>query len=335
MKRLSAFIAVCFILIWSLTGVAEAETAEDLRRQIAAKRAELAELELQLLQMEDGGDAHARPGSVHTAVATPVPRAVPSPDGEDEADRALERALVREGVFVLPPHTYEFTPQFSWAHWDSMKSPSVDNTYSSALGFRMGLPWQSQLSVAVPYVVNDERGGGTSSGFGDVGFMFSKVLHRETETHPALVGSIGWTSPTSNACCLGPIPYVSGFQGGVTASKRLDPLVAYASVSYFSSLSRRVAGTTVDPSDVIASRLGGSLAVTPATSLTAGINLSFLTDPPPGSPSAASPDRVLSTVDLGFSTIVWPKTLFSVSGQFGLTGNVPDFRITTAMPIRF
>ena len=150
-----------------------------------------------------------------------------------------------------------------------------------------------------------------------------------------MLGSVGWTSPTSRACCTEPIPYVSGFQGGLTAVKRLDPLVAFANASYFSSISRFVAGTTTDPSDVIGTRLGASLAVTPATSITTGVNLSFLTDPTPENLPVPNSDNVLSSVDIGFSTILWRQTLLSTTAQFGLTGDVPDFRLTTSVPVSF
>jgi hypothetical protein len=65
-------------------------------------------------------------------------------------ERALERTLVREGALVLPPWTFELTPQFSYAHWDSVQDPFIRNSYSAGLSFRMGLPWTSQVTVSVP-----------------------------------------------------------------------------------------------------------------------------------------------------------------------------------------
>ena len=130
-------------------------------------------------------------------------------------------------------------------------------------------------------------------------------------------------------------PYVSGFQGGLTAVKRLDPLVAFAGVSYYSQISGDVAGTAFDPSDVIGTRLGASLAVTPVTSLTAGLNISFLTDTQPGNLPGPQPDDILASVDLGFNTLLWRKTFLSTTAQFGLTGDVPDFRLITSVPVRF
>ena len=71
-------------------------------------------------------------------------------------ERALERTLVREGALVLPPWTFELTPQFSYAHWDSVQDPFIRNSYSAGLSLRMGLPWASQVTVSLPYVWNEE-----------------------------------------------------------------------------------------------------------------------------------------------------------------------------------
>jgi hypothetical protein len=315
-------------------GTASAQTVEQLKRELAAKDAEIARLQGRVRQLESGGAEPLRPMTPQPTTYAPA-SAPPSGANDDEMDRALEQTMVREGALVMAPFTYELTPEFSWAHWDKVQQPFVENSYSAGLGFRMGLPWHSQISIGVPYVWSDLRDGGTAEGLADAGIVFSKELTREGEVMPGLLGSVGWTSPTSRACCTGPIPYVSGFQAGLTASKRLDPLVAFASVSYFSSISSWVTDTASNPSDVIGTRIGASLAVTPATSVTAGVNLSFLTDPSPGNLPVPNSDSVLSTVDIGFSTILWRQTLLSTTAQFGLTGNVPDFRLITSVPVRF
>ena len=78
-----------------------------------------------------------------------VPPWIAAPE-DDDLDRALERTLVREGALVLPPWTYELTPQFSYTHWNKIQDPTVRNSYSAALTFRMGLPWNSQISATLP-----------------------------------------------------------------------------------------------------------------------------------------------------------------------------------------
>jgi hypothetical protein len=259
--------------------------------------------------------------------------AAPSPD-DQELERALERTLVREGALVLPTWGFQVTPQFSYAHWDKIQDPFISNTYSGALSLAMGLPWQSQISVSVPYVFDQGRDGNpSSSGLADVGFLLSKELLVENGPIPNLVGSVGWTSPTSRSSAVGPIPYVSGFQAGFTASKRLDPLVVFLSGSYFSAA--EVAGVQFNPADVVGGRIGASLAISPATAITAGFNVAYLTDTHSADLVLPNSDRLLSSVDVGFNTLLWNRTMLSITTQFGITGHTPDFRIITALPIRF
>jgi hypothetical protein len=337
-------LAFCCALL--CTG-AWAQTVEELQRELAAKDARIKQLEQQLAKSERklkstknavagkpaSPELKTSPGAKMSTATTVAQQPIGTAGPEDD-DRALERTLVREGALVLPPWSYELTPQFSYAHWDKLQDPAVRNSYSAALTFRMGLPWTSQISATLPYEYNQFRDGSSSSGLADAGFLFSKALLAESDWTPNLVGSIGWTSPTSLAGkTFSPIPYVSGFQAGLTASKRLDPLVVFGGVSYFSSISREIAGTQSNPSGVVGARFGSSLAISPATSITAGFNFGYLTQSPdfiaPGS------DRILSSVDVGFSTILWKRTLLNVTGQFGLTGHVPDFRLIASIPVRF
>ena len=319
---------------------ANADTVEDLKHELAAKKAYIAKLERRLRDLEKR-PAALRPTLVTVPVASPPSRvaiaAAPPPSPEDEEmERALERTLVREGILVLPPWTYEITPQVSYAHWDSVQDPFIRNSYSAGVSFRMGLPWQSQVTVSLPYTYDQGRDGfPSSSGLGDAGVLFSKELLIDDGWVPNLVGSVGWTSPTSLGASFNPIPYVSGFQAGLTASKRLDPLVVFLGASYFSSASRDIAGTQVNPADVVGIRMGGSLAISPSTSVTTGFNVAYLTNTHSTDIVLPNSDRVLSTVDVGLSTIVWTRTLLNVTAQFGITGHVPDFRVITSLPIRF
>src|SRR5439155_3776769 len=98
----------------------------------------------------------------------------------------------------------------------------------------------------------------------------------------------------------------------------------FLGASYFSSASRDIAGTQSNPSDVVGLRMGGSLAISPVTSITTGFNVAYLTNPHFTDFVVPNSDRVLSTVDVGFSTIVWTRTLLNVTAQFGITGHVPD-----------
>src|SRR5262249_18891762 len=242
MNRLTASLAIaCAAALFATT--ANAETVEDLKRELAAKKAYIAKLERHLRDLEKG-PAALRATLVAAPVAPPPPRvsvaAAPPPSPEDEEmERALERTLVREGALVLPPWTFELTPQFSYAHWDTVQDPFTRNSYSTGLSFSMGLPWASQVTVSLPYVWNEGRDPfPSSSALSGAGVPFYKKLLIDGAWVPNLVGSVGWPPPTSRGSAFPPIPYVSGFQAGLTASKRLDPLVVFLGASYFSSASR-------------------------------------------------------------------------------------------------
>jgi hypothetical protein len=342
-----------------LSTSAGAQTIEDLKRELGAKNALINKLEQRLNKLEKKDQSGAflsertigdKPATFSTRKAEPATKSFSEPNAvlatprtpvtaaspdDDEFDQALERTLVREGALVLPPWTSELTPQFSYAHWDKVQDPFLRNSYSAAMTLRMGLPWTSQILATVPYAYDQFRDGSSASGIGDAGFLLSKELSGESDWIPNLVGSMGWTSPTRLGNTFTPIPYVSGFQAGLTASKRLDPLVVFGSVSYFSSAARDIAGTRFDPADVIGARIGGSLAISPATSITAGFNLAYLTNTQPTDFVVVGSDRVLSSVDIGLSTILWRRTLLNVTAQFGVTGHVPDFRLIASIPVRF
>jgi hypothetical protein len=339
MRRLAIFVAFTCATVLAVAA-ARAKTLDDLKAELAAKKADVAKLERRIRQIEAQAPAKAGAPPLFVApVAGPTARpptpAVAAPLSDDqELERALERTLVREGALVLPTWGLQLTPQFSYAHWDKIQDPFISNTYSGALSIAMGLPWQSQISVSVPYVFDQGRDGNpSSSGFADVGFLLSKELLVENGPVPNLVGSVGWTSPTSRSSGVGPIPYVSGFQAGFTASKRLDPLVVFLSGSYFSAA--EVAGIQFNPADVVGGRIGASLAISPATAITAGFNVSYLTDTHSADLVLPNSDRLLTSVDVGFNTLLWNRTMLSITTQFGITGHTPDFRVITALPIRF
>jgi hypothetical protein len=331
------------LVVALVSAPAQGQTADKLEQQLAAKDAQIAKLEKRVRELErrarvQTASVSRTPSTNAVALASgtqPGTSEPGSPADDDEAERALERTMVREGALVLAPFTFEVAPQLGFAHWDRIQETYARNSYSAAVAARMGLPWQSQLAVSLPYVVNDLRSGGYDSGLGDIGVVFSKELMRESDYGVNLVGSAGWTSPTRNGSTLTPIPYVSGFQGGVTASKRLDPLVVFGAISYFSSASRDLEPTRVRGTDVIGARMGGSLAISPSTSMTMGLNVNYVTDPGPSNLVLPRSDRFLSSIDIGVATIVGPRTLLGVTAQIGVTGHMPDFRLITSLPIRF
>ena len=337
-----AAIACASVLI---AATARAQTLDSLKAELAAKKEDVFKLERRIRRMEvrsSGGvlPTTALPGAAYPAAGPGVPPPVPQPPGDEETEHALEWALVREGALVLPPWTFQITPQFSYAHWDKVQEPFVSNSYAPALGLAVGLPWGFQASGYIPYVFNQGTAGNPSSqGFGDAGFLLSKELLVEGDWVPNLVVSGGWSTPTTLGNSFTPLPYVSGFQGLFTTSKRFDPLVVFLTGSYFSSASRQIAGTEVKFGDVVGGRVGGSLAISPAASVTTAFNLAYLTNVHTQDlvvlNSVPNSDRLLSSVEVGFNTLLWNRTLLNLTAQFGITGHTPDFRLIVAIPVRF
>ncbi|MGB5775912.1 MAG: hypothetical protein WBP89_14770, partial [Sedimenticolaceae bacterium] len=93
---------------------------------------------------------------------------------EFAAERALERTLTNQGALLLPKGVYEIEPFFSYARREPENLIGVvsedlpvalatgtqtrkRNEFSFGLRGRVGLPYESQLEVSVPYrVVNQE-----------------------------------------------------------------------------------------------------------------------------------------------------------------------------------
>src|SRR5438552_24383 len=100
MNHLTARLAIaCGVVVLATT--ANAQDVDELKREQSDKKANISKLEQRLRDLERRPPA-PRPTLVTAPVAPPPPRApiaaAPSPSPEDEeAERALERTLVREG----------------------------------------------------------------------------------------------------------------------------------------------------------------------------------------------------------------------------------------------
>src|SRR5260370_32637682 len=120
MSRSIAILSALAVGLFSTS--ANAQSVTQLKAELAAEEAQVAKLKKRVLQLEQSQPSLIQPASVAAPVApvaAPVPlRAAPpppsSPADDDEAERALERTLVREAALGLAPFTYEVTPQVSF-----------------------------------------------------------------------------------------------------------------------------------------------------------------------------------------------------------------------------
>jgi hypothetical protein len=303
-------------LLLGLPVGAQAQSADELHRMLQERDATIRQLKDRIRALEKD--------------------ATPQDADDEEMDRALERTLVQQGGLVLRTGTYELEPQLSYAHWDKRRS-TLRHTSEAALAFRAGVGWESQFQMRVPYV-HVRTSAGSETALGDVDFSLSKQLTRDRGYWPGLIASLAWVSRTGEDGFGGGVPTGGGFnvlQAGFTAVKRHDPLVFFGGLSYASALSREISGVKVEPGDTVGLRLGSILAASPETSANVGLNLGFVRATRLDGQRIPESDTVLGTLQIGFGTILTRRVLLNISGDFRVTGNVPNFRLSATLPIRF
>jgi hypothetical protein len=293
-----------------------AQSVEELKRIISEREAEIRELRQRLDKLEKS--------------------AAPPLEEDEETTRALERTLVQQGGLVLRPGVYELEPQLGYSHWDKTRPP-LRSAWLAGLNFRAGLGWDSQVQVRVPYL-HVSSVAGSETALGDIDVVVSRELSRDSGRWPGLVAAVGWTSRTGKDGFGGGAPTGGGFnvvQAGLTAVKRQDPLVFYGGLSYAGALSREVGGVKVQPGDTLGVRFGGILAASPHSSVTLGMNYGFVGETRLNGQGVFDSDTVLGTLQIGVATVLSRRMLLNLTGDLRITGNVPDFRLTATLPIRF
>jgi hypothetical protein len=258
---------------------------------------------------------------------------------DDEGARALERLLVTRGGVILPKYSLEIEPEVSYSHDGTSSQRTNRDTVTSALALRIGLPFESQAEVRVPYVIHDEASGTTTSGLGDLQLSFTKELIRERDRIPALLALVRWQAPTGeNEFVPGRLATGTGFNifdGQLTLVKRLDPIVFLGTASYAVVLPERQRGVLVEPGDVFGLKLGGILAASPDTSVGLALNLARSERAKVAHRTVSGTDQVIGTIELGVAHILTKRVLLNVTTEIGVTDDARDLRLSVALPIRF
>lgn len=365
MKKISLkFIPAAFAAVLiSLTasGAMAQETAQQLKLKLQQRDMVIRELldRVEALEQRVGVEprrsAPAEAAEAAEASSAAKPGAITVT--EEEAERALERSLTRDGAVLLPSGVVEVTPSFTYSRNEDRTPTFVttmagtlaaetehnSNSVTGNLALSLGLPWDWQLEVGVPYrwretetvtnvgftpIASSTQSG---AGAGDLSVGLATTLLREGLWAPDLVGRVTWNSNTGeedNGQSLG-----SGFDeisGSLSAIKRQDPIAFVGGLTYQYSLE----DDDLQPGPVYSASVGSYIALSPETSmrflLTGGYqdDTEFVGTEIPGS------DRTFGTLTVGGSTLVAPGTLLSLSAGVGLTDDADDFSITLSLPIR-
>ena len=297
-------------------------------------------------------------GSVRATEAPPVPpqaaaAAQPAPGqfkvDAQAAERALERTLTASGALLVPYGSAEVEPAFSYVRREIpnlVLFTNKRNEYTGSIGLRVGLPWESQLSLGIPYIGVTQQvidnfvappqqvASGSGASFGDLTLGLSKTLLHQRGWLPDLIGAISYEAPTGplsvNRIALpGSGQNRLGFS--LTALTRQDPLAFVASVGYAKAFEQ----SHFNPGDQLSVLAGVYLATSPQTSLSASLLQVFGQTPTLDGVNVTGGNTVQSTLLLGVSSILGRGTLLNLQLGIGLTSDAPKYSVVLSFPIRF
>jgi len=318
---------------------------------------------VEALERERAATAGRAPAGPGVAAPTAAPERG-GPAAQDEvALEALSRTLVQKGGLVLRPWSVEIAPGVAYAHSDQQGLALVDtpegiptvadqrlrnDDIRAVAAVRLGLPWESQLEVQIPYAWRRQSralGNGThavndGSGIGDIEVGLSHQLLHEKDWRPDLVGAVSWRFDTGRDPFRTTVPAVAAGSGtsglGVrfTAVKSSDPMVFYSTLAYAHDWSVQQSFGRVSPGDGLRWDLGAILAVSPATSVIFGLSQGFRGKTQVDGQSIPGSDTVASSLQLGVDRVLFRNVLLDVTLGVGLTRDAPDYVFQISTPIR-
>ena len=218
------------------------------------------------------------------------------------------------------------------------------NDYGTSLSARVGLPFNAQFEVTVPYrivtqtiLTSDELNAPhearrSASMIGDISTGIAKTLLRDQGGGPDVIGRVVWNAgngrDASNDIQIG-----DGFKKlrtEVAITKRDDPMVFSGTLSYESTFKKNA----FKPGDQLGVSLSALLAASPDTSLSVGLDQTFSKKNRVHGIDITGSDQVSSMLLLGATSFLSSRTLLSLTVGKGLTPGTPDYLINVALPLR-
>jgi hypothetical protein len=295
--------------------------------------------------------AQAAPPAAPTQPTAPKP---PAPGqfevSEEAAERALERTLVATGNLVAPEGFAEIQPLFSYARTEA---PSLvlfnlnRNQLAPALDFRVGLPWESQVEMFLPWNFVEQQqteitvspptlasnGHRWGNAIGDLTIGGAKTILHESGWIPGLLGRVSYEIPT------GPLfanrtPLPSGqsrLNFSLTALRRQDPLVFVATGGY----TKAFTVSRINPGDQANFTGGVFLATSPETTLRGVLSQTFAQDVAIRGVTFPGSNSVQSLLNFGASSILGRGILIDLQAGIGLTSSTPKYQVVLSSTYRF
>lgn len=276
-----------------------------------------------------------------------------------QAERALERSLVQQGVRLLNPAQVQLTPGFMFSRYEGdfptvLMTPEQNvvgehdrafDVYDSRTDLRIGLPSRLQLELGLPYrrvheqvrirvdgvvQATENRSG---AGLGDITLGLARSFTAGDSGRPRVIGRLTWLSGSGDERD-GTVSLGGGMAGAaaqLSAYWRRDPVVFLLSGGYTHYFR---AGAT-QPGDSMNASLGLALAVSPETALTFSLDQARARAFARDGVELSGTGRLSSSLRLSASTILGRRLLLLVNAGVGLTQDTPNYGFGVSLSSRF
>jgi hypothetical protein len=295
-----------------------------------------------------------------TAQATPAPPIAPAPPtaaapapgqfevNPEAAERALERTLVATGNLLVPTGFAEIEPVISYVRREFPTQVLFNlnrNEITPILDARLGLPWESQIEVSLPWNFDEQQiidnavspaqqtSDRWGNSVGDLSLGVAKTLVHENGWIPSLLGRVSWEAPTGPVRANG-VPLNGGenrLSFLLTALKRQDPLV----FNFTGGYTRAFEANSINPGNQFTFQSGVFLATSPETTLRAVLAQNFVQDVSIHNITIPGSNTVQPIMTFGASTILGRGILVDLQAGLGLTNSAPKYQVVLSSTYRF
>lgn len=280
---------------------------------------------------------------------------------------AFQRTLIDRGGLVLPSGTFEVDTSLSYSH-SSAEALTIDgftifpvlivgdivservqrDTTTASATARLGLPWDMQAELRVPYIHDEssrlsasgEENKLSSSGLGDVELALSRQLWSSASGGLDLLGTLRWRAATGDdafGASKEQLALGSGFNAlsaSFTAVSVLDPVVFFGGLSYTHTLSDEKSGLRIAPGDAFGLQFGTALALNLDTSINFAVAQQFTRRTEVNGQELPGSYVNTGTLSIGLSRVLMSGTSFDSSLIVGLSEDSPDLQLAFSMPFR-
>jgi hypothetical protein len=290
---------------------------------------------------------------------------------QEEKDRlvraAFEQTLIERGGLLLPPRSFDLDPSFSYVHsssdnilidgftvlpvlviGDIVSQRIRQDQILATMTARLGLPWDSQIEVRVPYsytkrrtVTADNREETVSdSGLGDVEVALSHQLYKTRGKWPDLLTTVRWKSTTGDSpfrtgseySALGTGYHSLNFS--LTGVKIVDPLVYFGGFSYSRNFSTNEDIGRFKPGDNLGFNLGTAIALNLNSSLKFSYDQQFALKSELSGETIPGSYLTTGVFSVGITYSFFNAMTVDTSLGIGVTRDSPDVFFNMSFPFR-